>query len=352
MKFLPYSLILAAASLHADSCCVKEPEIPPTSDCQEGEDWSLFVRRREVFLNAEFLYWTVNEGALDYALKMKHAAWGPTDAFANGDYKIADYDWCPGLRISGGWYNEPHYWEVLAQYTWFYDHGHDHSHKPTASDRFLNPTWGVFTPSPIATATSNLTLHYHLADLMATRVFDPNPHLRLRIVGGLTFAYIAQKWKMIYNDFGTNSDLIKNRWRYVGGGIRLGIATDWYWTGCMYMTGKVTFATLMGNYENRVFQKTTFNPSPLDNPALPVRNAEYEDYRFAFQAQFLFGPSWQKVYDCWAFEAFVGYEFNVWLNLQEVYRSTQSPPSGANETRMSNGVFGLQGLTARITVGF
>lgn len=319
--------------------------------CEEVEDWSLFSHRRETFFNTEFLFWTVNEGALDYAIRMEHPAWGSSDAFAQGDYKIAEYDWCPGFRISGGWYNEPHYWEVIAAYTWFYDKGHRKETHSLDSDKFINSTWVTATPDPLQRAKSIIDLHYHLGDLLATRVFDTNPHMRLRLIGGVTTAYIDQSWKVRYSNFNHNFDQIKNRWHYFGGGIRLGLSIDWYWTGCLYFTGKVTLATLMGHYRNRAIQRTNFNPGP-DDTSIPIRDGDYEDWRFAFQAQYLLGPSYQRVFDCWHYELFAGYESNIWLNLQEVLRSGASGPSGPKETNRSTGMFGLQGLTARFTVGF
>src|SRR5579863_2862199 len=55
---------------------VQEKVITCSYDCD------LFSKDKKVlFVNLEFLWWTVNEGALDYAIKMKNPAWGtPTDA--------------------------------------------------------------------------------------------------------------------------------------------------------------------------------------------------------------------------------------------------------------------------------
>jgi hypothetical protein len=315
------------------------------------DDWTLFVHRRQVFVNAEFLYWTVQEGALDFALKMRQPAFGPTPAFATGSYKIGKYDWRPGMRVSIGWYNEPKYWEVLAQYTWLYDKGVNHAHKPKEEDLFLNSTWGIMTSPPLESATSHLGFHYHVGDALVARVFDPNPHFRFRLVGGITTAYIKQKWRIAY-DNGIDHDLLKNQWRYWAAGLRLGMTLDWFWTSHIYFSGKTSIATLLGGYKNIAVQTTTANPGGVNNPSLPIRHPRYHDHRFAFHVQFLLGPSWQQIFDCWAFELFAGYEFNLWLNLQEVFRSTQSGPSFPKETWMANGLLGLQGLTARLTIGF
>lgn len=348
MKWLFWPTLPLSTVVFANSCCLPEPEACCPYECV---DTSLFVHRRQTFVSTEFLYWVVEEGAMDFAIKMREAAYGPTPAFATGKYQVAKYDWRPGFRISAGWYNEPKYWEVFAQYTWFYDKGINHAQKPSEFDLFLNSTWGILSAPPLETAKSHLCVHYHVADALVSRVFDPNPHFRFRLVGGATAAFVKQNWHLIYSS-ATDEDRLKNSWRYFGGGFRLGMTADWFWTSHVYLSGRTSIATLIGTYKNNATQTTTANPGGVNDPSLPVRHSRFKDHRFAFHVQFMLGPSWQQIFDCWAFEFFAGYEFNIWLNIHELFRSTQSGPSSPKGTRMENGMFGLQGLTARLTIGF
>src|SRR5438132_3804451 len=90
--------------------------IPFSDECAPDAD--LFRQEAQIFAgNAEFLYWTVAEGDLDYALKMTHAAWGPTPAYAQGRYESANFDMDPGVRVALHYFRAPHYWEVKWQYT-------------------------------------------------------------------------------------------------------------------------------------------------------------------------------------------------------------------------------------------
>ncbi len=340
------TLTLFSAHLCAN-CCDCPP--PPAGECCEQQ---FFVERCQTFVSTEFLYWTADEGALDYAIKMNRPAWGPSDAFATGKYQTAAYEFRPGYRLSLAWYNEPKYWEITGQYTWLYDKGSDRTNKPSEPDLFVNSTWNTITADPLRKATSLIDLHYHLGDVYVARIFDPNPHLRLRLIGGLTLAHIEQSWKVRYSNFLDEHDRIKNKWRYFGGGLRLATTVDWFWFWQVYLTGKVSFATLLGTYKNQAIQRTNVALTPQDNPEINVRDITYDDHRFAFHTQFLVGPSFQLPCECWSMEIFAGYEFNIWMNLQEVYRSTQSGPSGAKETRLATGLFGLHGLTARLTIGF
>ncbi|HSX03683.1 MAG TPA: Lpg1974 family pore-forming outer membrane protein [Rhabdochlamydiaceae bacterium] len=341
-SLLPF-FVLSSATVFA----VTDTGQPEENETEESK----FDMRQRLFGSLEFLYWTVQEGALDYAIHMNHPA-PAAAAFATGDYKIADFDWSPGFRAVLGFYRAPHYWEVFGQYTWFYSKGSNRAFAPSEAGEFLSATWGEMTTPPLQSAESHISLHYHIGDLLVTRVFDPNPHLRMRWVGGITTAFIEQSWRIDYYNFSLGHDHIKNKWKFAGGGLRIGITVDWFWTGSIYLSGKASVATLVGAYHNHA--KQTTNAAGFD-PKIPVRNVIYNSPRFAFQSQILIGPSYQKSY-CWPrewdLEVFVGYEFNAWFNLQEVYRSTQSLPGFPKETNLETGVLGFHGLSLRATIGF
>src|SRR5690348_11615708 len=72
----------------------KEKEPPPF-------DADLYRRDVQAFtLSGEFLYWRVQEGALDYALSMTGTAWGPSECYAQGTYQNATFNGDPGFRMS------------------------------------------------------------------------------------------------------------------------------------------------------------------------------------------------------------------------------------------------------------
>src|SRR5262249_13712836 len=123
------------ASLQADAAKAKDKE--PRYDAD------LFNKDKEVFfVNAEFLYWIVNEGAVDYAVKMNKPAWSSTqNTFAVGNYRNAHFDWSPGLRVNFGYFRALNYWDVFLQYTYLPSSGTRTAHAPHSSDKFLNGTW-------------------------------------------------------------------------------------------------------------------------------------------------------------------------------------------------------------------
>ncbi|MEX0962074.1 MAG: Lpg1974 family pore-forming outer membrane protein [Simkaniaceae bacterium] len=350
-RFFYYLLLLPAFAM---AYVIGEPSKEATKDPEPSDfDYDLFNRdQRTVFINAEFLYWTLDENALDYAIKMKSPSWGPTPSYAQGDYKIANYNFDPGYRIGVGFFNAPKFWMVFGQYTWLHLKGKDSVKAPDEANEFLTGTWPQVFTNPLSRATSHIHFHYNLFDYLVARVFHPNPHLRLRFFGGLSFPWMHQLWKVRYYDTTDQETFIKNRWSFWGAGPKIGLSIDWYWFKHIYIAARTSFAATVGNYKNQSFQQTTSNPSGNDDPNIPIRNAHYNDTRSALNFNFSLGPSWQYCFCSSRWEVFLGYEFTDWLNLQEIYRSTAASPFSAKETWINNGQLTLHGLTARLSADF
>lgn len=317
-------------------------------------DADLFHKDVEIVtISPELLYWTVDEGSLDYAQKMTQPPWSAnTPSYASGKVQSAKFDLAPGFRISIGYFNAPKYWRVQGQYTHLITRGKNRAEKPTASNEYLTGTWPQITSNPLTHAHSNIFFNYNLFDLTIDRIFVPNPHLRMRLGGGISLAWVQQDWKVQYFDATDGNTTIRNRWHYIAGGLKMGLTGDWYWGNNIYISGGGNAGIYIGGYSNLAKQTTTFQPLPTDNPMVPVRDSLLKDTRPSMNLQFYLGPSWQKNFGCNRVELFAGYEINGWLNLQEIRRSTSGSPSVAKETWSSTSVLALQGLSVRFTVDF
>lgn len=318
----------------------------------EGER-DLFKRYDQVYTGGvEFLYWTIAEGGLDYALKMKHDAWGPSPSFAQGSFKHGSFHADPGFRLSLIYFRAPHHWDAKWSYTRMTNRGHDHAHKPDAPNQFLTGTFPQISTNPLASAHSTTHFNYNVFDWLVHRVFFPNPHLKLRFGGGGFLTWMSQDWKVRYIDSLANVTTIRNRWNFVGAGLKTGATFDWYWTWDLYMTAQGFFGLAMGTYSNRASESTSFQPLAGDDTNVPVRQAHYKDGRAALTAQLMFGPSYQKNFCSTRLEIFAGFEMNTWFNLQEVYRSTQNAAELAKETWINTGLLTLYGLTTRASLDY
>ncbi len=325
---------------------VKKKEPPPF-------DADLFRRDVQVYtIDVEALYWMIAEGDLDYSLVMRNPAWGPTPSYAQGDYHSARFNWEPGFRIGLSYFRAPRYWEMKVFYTRLAATGNNSSGKPEGDSVFLTGTWPQITSNPLTGAKSYIHMNYNVFDLLIDRYFNPNPHLRLRLIGGMSVAWMNQNWQVSYFDASRDGTTLRNKWRYLGAGLKTGTMIDWYWGNNIYVTGTGVIGAFMGAYWNKSTQTANFQPSPLDNPKTPIRNFHFFDPRPALTMQVSFGPSWQKNFDCNRMEIFAGYELNIWANLQEIYHSTAGAPMATKETWVNSSLIALQGLTARLTFDF
>ncbi|MCB1106837.1 MAG: hypothetical protein KDK76_01930 [Chlamydiia bacterium] len=322
----------------------------------QEEDQDLFSKDDAAFLmTGEYLYWTAHEGALDYAIRMRAAAWGPSDSFAQGDVERAEFKWENGYRFAIGYYRAPNFWEADFQWTYIHFEGNNRAKRPPANEnRFITGTFPQIFPAPMDHATSHIYMHYKLADLIAHRIFHPfdNPHLRIKLLGGMTGVWLHQGWNIRYFDAQLNNTKIQNQWKFWGFGFRAGLSFDWFWGDDFYATGKMSTGLAVGHYQNHSKQETSVILQPGDHPNIPIRDLYYDDYRISYTAQFLLGPSYQKSFDTWRIELFVGYEMTIWSNLQEIFRSTRAPADQAKETWLSIGLVSLHGLTTRATINF
>ncbi len=338
-------------SLQADA-----PSSATTSQ-KEPYDADLFNKDKKVyFINAEFLYWLVNEGAVDYAVKMNQDAWSTTqNTYAIGNYQNATFDWTPGFRINFGYFNAPHYWDCFLQYTYVPASGNNHVSAPDEGGEYLNGTWAqpdvnsAVVPTPLRNAKTHIALQYNVLDFLFSRRFQTNEHLRINVFGGVTSAIIFQKLKVAYEDTAGQHAHVNNRWRFEGAGLRVGAKLDWY-LGCdLYLTGVTSTGILSGWYKNTAYEKTDAVIVNTDNRR-PILNTGFHDRRLTYTAQFSTGFAWEKRFKCVRTELFAGYEMAIWTNLQEVYRSAFAPATAAKETFINSSNISLQGLTVRFNI--
>jgi hypothetical protein len=353
-KIFSFFLILLGTTFLYSNDCFQDNECPvPEKEYCEAEEEDLFNKDYSaVFINGEFLYWTVSEGALDYAVVMKNPAWGPGTVGAYGDFKRAEFDWDPGFRVALGYYHREKLMNVWGEYTRLRVKNSNSVTKPDDPELFLNGTFYQII-NTLSSANSHIKMDYDVVDFLVARVFIPNPHLRLRLLGGLTGAILKQKWNVAY--FAEAPDCCtrtRNKWRFFGGGFKIGLGIDWFWISDFYLTGKSVFGFLVGKYKNRATQRSRGFLSETFDPNIPFRDSKYNHYRPAFTTQFLLGPSWQKSFSCSRIEIFAGYEFNGWFNLHEIYRSTIGDLPNSKETYINRELLALHGLTVRMTVDF
>lgn len=308
------------------------------------DDSDLFRQdKRVIFTNLEFLYWTANSGNLEYAFEQQN-----TSTLASGKYLFSSYDWDPSFRVQVGYFNAPKTYQVIGQYTWVKINGkrstnvHDGKflcatvdQSPLNLDEFIN-------------ASSTIKVFHQLGDFLASRVWYPNLHCRLRLFGGLTGGILEQKWNINYTDINQNIENVYSKWKFTGVGLRIGVDLDWFWSHHFYITGRVSSAPFVGKYDNlSKITVTGSDPTKLYDG----KPCEYNQYRASFNIQAYFGPSYQRAFDALRFEIFAGYELNAWFNVQEKILNSLSSNNEVIPV-IGSSLFLLHGLTTRLTLDF
>ncbi len=340
-KFLVVIFFLPSVMLFADYVCPGEKYDPCSYDAD------LFRKCEKVFFaNGELLYWREELSTSEYAFEYDRA---PLNiSYGLGSYKYAHYDYSPGFRIAFGYYNAPHYWQIYGQFTWIRISGSDNIKNVGTPSNFIAGTFPHNFLNPLQEADSKIKLYHELGDLLVLRVFLPNPHMRLRLFGGLTGGRIKQNWKIVYLDTTLQTATVINKLNFYGMGLRMGIDFDWFLRSNFYITGKVSLASLVGRHRNFASIFST-DINDFREHVKGSRN------RGVFNVQFFLGPSYQKSLCRSRFEVFAGYELNSWINVLEINRT--SGGSGQTNThekepRINSGLLLLHGLTARITYDF
>lgn len=336
------------------------PSSDPYATCKLHNDCDLFRKDKAVlFINADFLYWKVSEGATDFAIKMRQPAWSTSQpTYATGKYKNAKFDWTPGFRLAFGYFNAPSYWDAQLQYTYLHATGEKEVHAPSKANTFLVGSWigPDFSlangAAPLREASSRTDFHYNLLDLLFSRRFHPNPHLRVGLVGGVAAAFIEQKWTVFLTDIQNQQSKVRNKWKFTGAGLRAGLIIDWFLhVPDLYLSTWFNGALLSGRYKNKAFQNTDAAVSGANN-RIPFRNTHFKDFRLAGTMQFFAGPSWQRNFTNLRTSLTAGYEFTIWANLHEVYRSELAAPTAGKDTHINSSLISIQGLTVRANIDF
>jgi Legionella pneumophila major outer membrane protein precursor len=304
---------LTASSLFAANSQTAQPVRP--------YDYDLFSKDRECeYVDLEALVFKLLNNQ-PVGMKTNGPNQQGLDSSPNVSEKIVnmDWKWRPGFRVTVGYFNAPKYWEVMGQYTWFEDRGSKHMTTPsTGTDQYLRlgcylPDYAPYTDSenPVTDIKASGHLYYNDFSAIVTRNFYPNPHLRLRVLGGLTsmWTHFSTKLNNTFYDGSEVNNLFHSK--YWGVGFKMGTGADWYWGKDFYLTGKVFWSIVTGRWN------TSTKVTDVDNNLL---NRPYDSaYLTSQNFQFIFGPSYQKSYEKIRWELFVGYEFNSWLGALTTY---------------------------------
>lgn len=351
-----------AYSTGNQSCCMEYEEC---QDCRCLDNYRLWIDDEGWFADAEFLYWTVYEQELDYAITKNFPVFQDVNSGPNngsfdglaGKVNKAHFAWKPGVRVEVGYQFPCDHWELSGSYTYYHSQHSDSTNlpqnsgmqgndpiaavAPTFSSVLLTP--GTTTQDPIQHAKSHIKINYQIGDLLLTRHFLPSRNIVLGLFAGAKGCWIEQDWHVFYQATSVHTD-IKNNFNFGGGGLQLGITSDWYLPKGISWYANAAVSALIGSHNTK---STTIASSGIFNNLFQKINPH--DTRFVTSGQFQTGLAWNYAFYCSSMRIWIGYEANIWNNVHEVYRYSSRLFSNVFEEKhrdIENNFIVLHGLTA------
>ncbi|NGX47125.1 MAG: hypothetical protein K1000chlam3_00494 [Chlamydiae bacterium] len=264
--FVLTSILQAQEDCNPDPCC--PPPCPPKDPCAKcaqlwptcGPDWIVTPNAgpcvssgADLFLTAEFLYWTARQDGLEFAFTNNVTQ--STTSTHSEKGKIFHPDWRmePGFKIGLGIFFDCDGWDLYANYTWLRTRNTDETALPKDL-KILRPL--IFSTEDIdhIKITSDWKHDFSVIDLELGRNFFISQCLHLRPHFGLKGTWQKQKWDVV--DTGIDSiqstlitfaDLDLDYW---GIGIRTGLDSAWHFTPCFSLLGEVAIAALWERFDS------------------------------------------------------------------------------------------------------
>ncbi len=193
-----------------------------------------------LLLYADFLYYFVTEGGLDYAIVNKFTGIsgteiGGTDGI-DGKTSTPAGQWNPGLRWGLGYNFAYDGWDMNLCWTYVSANSVSTADSLSFPSSTVIAIWDVYDPlNGASSAQANWRLCYNTLDLELGRAYFVGKALALRPFFGLRGAFIYQTLHLSYAGLvltGTKEGIVvanlQNTQKFTGGGGRVGFDSTWF----------------------------------------------------------------------------------------------------------------------------
>ncbi len=332
----------AAADYNAycyDPCC--------PVDCCEMPNYVLY---------ADFIYWQVHPEGLEYARKGGYSGNDEDPVDARGCIETPGCGFEPGFRVGAfvdlGCCN----WDFYAQYTYL---NSCFSKRDSVDMNFLGLAPlidNIGGLGDINVAKGSWDSHLNVLDFGLGRTFEVNCCFDFRPHFGFKATWQDMKFHVLYeeieNTTTTNRYLIKNKVEFDGIGLRSGFDAAWRFSPCFSIVGGFAASAV---YSDLCVVRESFNSTLTNGSEGAVNqneNLQYNHCALVPVLELMLGIRWDsRVCDCYDVFVFVGWENQVWWDLNRFINVAYSD-SNNNYDFGPNGNITYQGLTVRAGLGF
>lgn len=322
-------------------------------------DWqsrSLPYRQTGGFsIEADFIYWRVDEDDLDYVLTSK-----TTSDSSHSTFHKPEIRWDAGFKIGAGYtWGRQDFWELFLR--WTHLNTHQEGSKEAKDSDVLIPIWSPTVLGQQAQhASVDWRVRYNTYDLELGRHYFMCKTIALRPFMGVRGATILQHYEAEYKGRLSTSVPIplfdthmkaKNDFRGIG--TRAGAQLNWYFASDWSIFGSVAGSLLYGQYE--LHQKL--------EGALGVTLTDFgfkdEFSKLATNLEASLGFAWEH-YFCkgdYRLAISVAYEFSEWFSQNRMKQfnlldNSINAQKTVNTVGNQQGDLGLQGGTLQVRFDF
>ena len=306
-------------------------KITPSAGPRVNGSWN-------VYLTGEFIYWTVRQDGMFYAVS------GAGANPSKGSVHDLDWEWEPGFKVGLG-VNLPHDgWDLYAKYTWIQSSTSD-STSQAAATTTLTPYWVPTTVDFgfLSHARASWDIHFNDVNLELGRNSYLSQYFKVRIHAGLKGSWIDQDYNVHYTYAADGSRArIRQSQDFWGVGIRAGLNNSWQFLYNFCFYGDLALSILWGQFDlDRNDQYT-----PAGNVAVTTLHTGVSPHTFEPVLELGAGFRW----DLWFgngdyhFSLQAGWEHQLWILQNELIKGLGEPDH--------IGDLVLQGLTVKARFDF
>jgi hypothetical protein len=279
----------------------------------------------------EYLFLKARRDALDFALQSNNRV-----DMIGGTVQSLDWEAQSGFRGGAGWRLPGTEWELGLVYTYFHSADQRTLTVPSGGALFATlPSTGI---QSVDSASADGNINFQVIDLDLRRRINLLDDFDLNVFGGGRFAWIDEKFNVLYNGGSVSNYLISSPVNFRGGGFSIGGDGFWnIWHGAGF------YARARGSLLSGTFRSSLNETSGAGSVApLPVIGVRDQSYDFVPVTEIGLGIAYRSDH----LTLSVGYEMSNWYNM--VNMPDFSSPTGTMNRRQ--GDLMLEGLAVQLGI--
>jgi len=285
------------------------------------------------FATAEFLVLRARRAAFDYAIPGDTSGLVPVGPIRNLNYELQT-----GLRAELGHRFGHSGWEAFFTYSYYHTAAGDSLTAPPGQVVFPTLTKpGLTNTATFASAAAGLDFNTY--DLALGKRFTLDPHLAVRLYGGVRFAAIQQSFDAFYEGLDARSAAVNLNSKFQGFGPVFGGEAVWAGYKGFHLYARASGGLLTGQSDNPYLESNSAGNTLYASTANDIR-------KVVPVASVGLGAGWQYR----TVSVRVGYEITNYFNVIDQPRFTDDVGLGKITTRSSD--LSLEGLVVQLGLAF